>query len=118
MDDARKHWTVEKDELVNDGNGPYLTTDKDYGDIEFLLEYKTVPKADSGIYLRATPQVQIWDYTKEGGKWDLGADKGAADSGTTAPAPPARTPSSWPTGPSVNGTLSASSWLASALPSP
>src|SRR5436309_1200456 len=23
MDDARKHWTVEKDELVNDGNGAY-----------------------------------------------------------------------------------------------
>src|SRR6202035_153289 len=40
-------------------------------------EYKTVPKADSGIYLRATPQVQIWDTTKEGGKWNLGADKGS-----------------------------------------
>src|SRR5207237_8512072 len=37
----------------------------------------TVPKADSGIYLRATPQVQIWDTTKEGGKWNLGADKGS-----------------------------------------
>ena len=33
----------------------------DYGDIELLIEYKTVPLADSGIYLRATPQVQIWD---------------------------------------------------------
>src|SRR5215471_17924953 len=70
-EDARKHWTVENGELVNDGNGAYLTTDKDYGDIELLIEYKTVPKADSGIYLRATPQVQIWDYTKEGGKWNL-----------------------------------------------
>jgi hypothetical protein len=76
-DDAKKHWTVEKGELVNDGNGAYLTTDKQYGDIELLIDYKTVPKADSGIYLRATPQVQIWDYTKEGGKWDLGADKGS-----------------------------------------
>jgi hypothetical protein len=76
-DDAKKHWTVEKGELVNDGNGAYLTTDKDYGDIELLIDYKTVPKADSGIYLRATPQVQIWDYTKEGGKWNLGADKGS-----------------------------------------
>jgi hypothetical protein len=75
--DAKKHWTVEKGELVNDGDGAYLTTDKDYGDIELLIDYKTVPKADSGIYLRATPQVQIWDYTKEGGKWDLGADKGS-----------------------------------------
>ncbi|HKI38595.1 MAG TPA: DUF1080 domain-containing protein [Gemmataceae bacterium] len=77
MDEARKHWTVEKGELVNDGHGAYLTTDKEYGDVELLIDYKTVPKADSGIYLRATPQVQIWDYTKEGGKWDLGADKGS-----------------------------------------
>jgi hypothetical protein len=76
-DDAKKHWTVEKGELVNDGHGAYLTTDKDYGDVELLIDYKTVPKADSGIYLRATPQVQIWDYTMEGGKWDLGADKGS-----------------------------------------
>ena len=60
-EDAKKHWTIDKDELVNDGNGAYLTTDKDFGDIEFLIEYKTVAKADSGIYLRGCPQVQIWD---------------------------------------------------------
>src|SRR5207237_7795788 len=57
--------------------GAYATTDKDYGDIELLVDYKTVAKADSGIYLRGSPQVQIWDYTKEGGKWNLGADKGS-----------------------------------------
>lgn len=72
-----RHWTVENGELVNDGEGPYATTEKEYGDIEFLIDYKTVAKADSGIYLRANPQVQIWDYTKEGGKWNLGADKGS-----------------------------------------
>ena len=75
--DAKKHWTVEKGELVNDGHGAFLTTDEELGDIELLIEYKTVPKADSGIYLRCTPQVQIWDFTKEGGKWNLGADKGS-----------------------------------------
>jgi len=37
----------------------------------------TMGQADSGIYLRATPQVQIWDYTKEGGRWNIGADKGS-----------------------------------------
>jgi hypothetical protein len=42
-------------------HGPYATTDEEFGDIEFLIEYKTVPKADSGIYLRGVPQVQIWD---------------------------------------------------------
>lgn len=71
------HWSVEDGELVNDGTGPYATTDKEFGDIELRLEYKTVPKADSGIYLRGTPQVQIWDTTKAGGKWDRNADKGS-----------------------------------------
>jgi hypothetical protein len=90
--DTKKHWTVENGELVNDGNGAYLTTDKDFGDIEFRLEYKTVPKADSGIYLRATPQVQIWDYTKEGGKWDIGADKGSGGLWNNTPGTPGRDP--------------------------
>lgn len=56
-----KDWFVENGELVNKGEGPYATTDAAFGDIEFLIEYKTVAKADSGIYLRGTPQVQIWD---------------------------------------------------------
>jgi hypothetical protein len=90
--DAKRHWTVEKGELVNDGNGAYLTTDKEFGDIELLIEYKTVPKADSGIYLRATPQVQIWDYTKEGGKWGLGADKGSGGLWNNHPKSPGRDP--------------------------
>jgi len=55
------HWRIENGELVNDGHGPYATTEEEFGDIEFLIEYKTVAGADSGIYLRATPQVQIWD---------------------------------------------------------
>ncbi|WP_406694261.1 family 16 glycoside hydrolase [Singulisphaera sp. Ch08] len=59
-----KNWTVENGELVNDGKGPYATTDEEFGDIELLVEYKTVPKADSGIYLRGAPQVQIWDVNQ------------------------------------------------------
>ncbi|MFW6162772.1 MAG: 3-keto-disaccharide hydrolase [Planctomycetota bacterium] len=77
LSDVRKHWRVEDGELVNDGHGAYLTTNRFFGDIELLIDYKTVPKADSGIYLRATPQVQIWDTTKAGGKWGIGADKGS-----------------------------------------
>ena len=76
-EDAAKHWSIDKGELVNDGNGVFLTTDAEFGDIELLIDYKTVAKADSGIYLRATPQVQIWDTTREGGKWNIGADKGS-----------------------------------------
>ena len=75
--DIAKHWSVEGEELVNDGHGLYLSTEKNYGDFELLVDYKTVAKADSGIYLRGIPQVQIWDYTKEGGKWNIGADKGS-----------------------------------------
>jgi acetyl esterase/lipase len=56
------NWTVENGELVNDGHGPYASTDEEFGDIELLIEYKTVAGADSGIYLRGLPQVQIWDW--------------------------------------------------------
>src|SRR5216117_1863705 len=77
VDQFNKHWRVENAELVNDGNGPYATTDNEYGDIELLIDFKTIAPADSGIYLRANPQVQIWDFTREGGKWNLGADKGS-----------------------------------------
>lgn len=68
QDEFREHWSVENGELVNDGHGPYATTKEEFGDIEFHVDYKTVAKADSGIYLRGTPQVQIWDTTLEGGK--------------------------------------------------
>ena len=64
IDDINKHWRVENGELINDGNGLYLTTVKDFGDFELRLEYKTVAKADSGIYLRGIPQVQIWDINQ------------------------------------------------------
>ena len=56
-----QHWRVENGELVNVGTGPYATTDEEFGDMEFHVEYKTVARADSGIYLRGVPQVQIWD---------------------------------------------------------
>ena len=92
MVDLLKHWTVQNGEIVNDGQGVYLTTDKEYGDIELLIDYKMVPKGDSGIYLRATPQVQIWDYTKEGGKWDIGADKGSGGLWNNSPGTPGKDP--------------------------
>ena len=59
--DFANHWRVENGELVNSGTGPYATTEEEFGDFELWIEYKTVPGADSGIYLRGMPQVQIWD---------------------------------------------------------
>ena len=91
-EDAKKHWRVDGDEMVNDGHGAYMTTDKEYQDIELRLEYKTVALADSGIYLRATPQVQIWDYTEKGGKWKLGADKGSGGLWNNSPGAPGKDP--------------------------
>ncbi len=73
---TKEFWRVENGEIVNDGNGPYLTSDRNYGDFELLIEYKTVAGADSGIYLKATPQVQIWDYTDEK-KFNIGSNKGS-----------------------------------------
>ena len=63
-DDRDKHWRVdvEKGELVSDGHGVHLATEKQYGDFEFRVDYVMVsPNADSGVYLRSFPQIQIWD---------------------------------------------------------
>ncbi|MGI8602514.1 MAG: 3-keto-disaccharide hydrolase [Verrucomicrobiales bacterium] len=76
MSDVNAHWRVENGELVNDGHGLFLTTRKNFRDFELLIEYKTVPKADSGIYLRGMPQVQIWDATNPA-KVSNGEDKGS-----------------------------------------
>jgi hypothetical protein len=86
------HWKVENGELVNDGKGLYATTEKEYGDFELLVDYKMQPKGDSGIYLRGVPQVQIWDYTKEGGKWAIGADKGSGGLWNNSPGAPGKDP--------------------------
>ncbi len=71
-----EHWRVKNGEIVNDGKGPYLTTEQNFGDYELMIEYKTVARADSGVYLKGTPQVQIWDSTDES-KFNIGADKGS-----------------------------------------
>jgi len=77
LSDIRQHWSVVDGVLVNDGEGLYLTTLEDFADFELRLEYRTVAGADSGVYLRGCPQVQIWDTTEAGGKWNIGADKGS-----------------------------------------
>jgi hypothetical protein len=60
-DDMRAHWKVADGALVFDGKGRSLCTAKDYGDFEMMVDWKILPKGDSGIYLRGSPQVQIWD---------------------------------------------------------
>jgi hypothetical protein len=57
----REHWSVQDGVLVFDGKGKSLCSAKDYGNFDLYVDWKIKPKGDSGIYLRGTPQVQIWD---------------------------------------------------------
>jgi hypothetical protein len=61
----RKGWRAEKGMLIFNGNGRSLCTAKDYRNFEMYVDWKIEPHGDSGIYLRGSPQVQIWDpFTK------------------------------------------------------
>ena len=90
--DIAAHWQARDGVLFNDGAGLFLTTDEHFGDFELKLEYRTVAGGDSGIYLRGVPQVQIWDTTREGGKWEIGADRGSGGLWNNPPASPGRDP--------------------------
>jgi len=56
-----EHWQVIDGILYFDGEGSHLCTVNDYTDFELYVDWKIEKKGDSGIYLRGTPQVQIWD---------------------------------------------------------
>jgi hypothetical protein len=60
-EDMLAHWKVVDGALCFDGKGHSLCTAKDYSDFEMLVDWKIEAGGDSGIYLRGTPQVQIWD---------------------------------------------------------
>lgn len=61
--DARMkaHWSVRDGVLCYDGKGDSICTTRDYADFEMWVDWKIPPGGDSGIYLRGSPQVQIWD---------------------------------------------------------
>lgn len=86
-----EHWKVVDGIIVNDGKGAYLTTNDSFSDYELLVEYKMLPKGDSGVYLKNTPQVQIWDYT-DPEKFKLGADKGSGGLWNNSPGAPGKDP--------------------------
>jgi len=72
------HWKIVDGVLVFDGSrdGQNLCTAKDYADFELYVDWKILPEGDSGIYLRGSPQVQIWD-TAYKPYFKHGADKGS-----------------------------------------
>jgi type 1 glutamine amidotransferase len=59
--EMRAHWSVKDGVLVFDGKGNSLCTAEDFGDFEMYCDWKIEKGGDSGIYLRGSPQVQIWD---------------------------------------------------------
>jgi hypothetical protein len=74
---AREHWKVEDGVLVYSGKGKMsLSTVKEYGNFELYCDWKIKEHGDSGIYLRGTPQVQIWD-PKDPNQLKNGCDKGS-----------------------------------------
>lgn len=62
----RAHWQVVDGVLCFDGKGHSLCTAKEYGDFELLVDWRIESGGDSGIYLRGSPQVQIWDPANTG----------------------------------------------------
>lgn len=61
-----KTWSVEDGCIVFSGKGRSLCTEKQYGNFEMYVDWKLFegPEPDAGIYLRGTPQVQIWDTSR------------------------------------------------------
>lgn len=56
-----KDWQVKNGLLAFQGHGDNIVTEKKYGNFEFFVDWKISKKGDAGIYLRGSPQVQIWD---------------------------------------------------------
>jgi 3-keto-disaccharide hydrolase len=67
-----KHWSVENGVLVFDGvqadkldphvefGGQNLQSVKEYGDIDLYVDWCVEQGADSGVYLKNSPQIQMW----------------------------------------------------------
>lgn len=67
------NWSVRDGCIWFNGKGNNLCSIKEYGDFELLVDWKISREGDSGIYLRGTPQVQIWDTSRT----EVGAQVGS-----------------------------------------
>jgi HEAT repeat protein len=70
---ALLNWSVKDGCIWFSGSGDNLCSVKEYGDFEMLVDWKITKAGDSGIYLRGSPQVQIWDTSRV----DVGAQVGS-----------------------------------------
>ncbi|MHA8049534.1 DUF1080 domain-containing protein [Aquirufa sp. ROCK-SH2] len=60
----RTGWYVKNDELHFTGHGENLCSVKDYQDFDMYVDWKIEKDGDAGIYLRGSPQVQVWDLAR------------------------------------------------------
>jgi HEAT repeat protein len=67
------NWSVKDGMIWFSGKGDNLCSVKEYGDFEMYVDWLISKEGDSGIYLRGTPQVQIWDTSRV----DAGAQVGS-----------------------------------------
>jgi HEAT repeat protein len=70
---ANDGWFAKDGLLVFSGHGENLCTVKQYGDFEMFVDWKITKEGDAGIYLRGSPQVQIWDTSRR----SVGAEVGS-----------------------------------------
>ncbi|HUS87724.1 MAG TPA: family 16 glycoside hydrolase [Bacteroidales bacterium] len=59
-----ENWSVKDGAIWFNGIGANLCSVKKYADFEMLVDWKISKDGDSGIYLRGSPQVQIWDTSR------------------------------------------------------
>ncbi len=69
----KNDWVVKDGILVFTGHGDNLCTQKKYGNFEMYVDWKITEQGDAGIYLRGSPQVQIWDTSRH----EVGAQVGS-----------------------------------------
>lgn len=67
------NWSVKDGCIWFNGKGNNLCSIAQYGDFEMIADWKITKEGDSGIYLRGSPQVQIWDTSRT----DVGAQVGS-----------------------------------------
>jgi len=68
-----KNWSVKNGHIAFTGEGHNLLSVKEYGDFEMYCDWKISRDGDSGIYLRGSPQVQIWDASRTGTETEVGS---------------------------------------------
>ena len=59
-----ENWRAEDGMIKFSGKGNNLCSENNYGDFELIVDWMISKEGDGGLYLRGTPQVQIWDTSR------------------------------------------------------